>query len=174
MREWIETGKDISEKCFSFVFTRWKIALKSDWPTIGSARWCNIGGKQTVLTTIMRSSRYLRPPSTRGYCAMSTTDRARWGTASHNQAATKKVRLADDKAGLKEMVPRHGLEPWTNWLRVSCSTNWANEACIRLFTRLVPSRKMEPLVGIEPTTHALRMRCSTPELQWRREKRASK
>ena len=27
----------------------------------------------------------------------------------------------------KEMVPRHGLEPWTNWLRVSCSTNWAND-----------------------------------------------
>ena len=32
------------------------------------------------------------------------------------------------------MVHHHGLEPWTPWLRVRCSTNWANGA--RLFTHL--------------------------------------
>ena len=26
------------------------------------------------------------------------------------------------------LVHHHGLEPWTHWLRVSCSTNWANGA----------------------------------------------
>ena len=40
------------------------------------------------------------------------------------------------------LVHHHGLEPWTHWLRVSCSTNWANGAyfssrrkvCKRSFT----------------------------------------
>ena len=41
-----------------------------------------------------------------------------------------------------DLVHHHGLEPWTHWLRVSCSTNWANGAyfssrrkvCKRSFT----------------------------------------
>ena len=29
------------------------------------------------------------------------------------------------------MVHHHGLEPWTPWLRVRCSTSWANGASLR-------------------------------------------
>ena len=33
-------------------------------------------------------------------------------------------------------VRRQGLEPWTPWLRVRCSTNWANSAYSNLLSRL--------------------------------------
>ena len=33
------------------------------------------------------------------------------------------------------LVHHHGLEPWTHWLRVSCSTNWANGAYVAFTTK---------------------------------------
>ena len=38
----------------------------------------------------------------------------------------RSLRPLDQRAIL--MVHHHGLEPWTPWLRVRCSTNWANGA----------------------------------------------
>ena len=34
------------------------------------------------------------------------------------------------------LVHHHGLEPWTHWLRVSCSTNWANGACFLMYKKV--------------------------------------
>ena len=34
------------------------------------------------------------------------------------------------------LVHHHGLEPWTHWLRVSCSTNWANGAYFLVYKKV--------------------------------------
>ena len=42
-------------------------------------------------------------------------------------AFRRKSQISPKKTEVK-LVPREGLEPSTNWLRVNCSTNWATEA----------------------------------------------
>ena len=51
------------------------------------------------------------------------------------------------------LVHPQGFEPWTHWLRVSCSTNWAKSAKCKPFF-------VHPQ-GLEPWTHWLRVNCST-------------
>ena len=51
-----------------------------------------------------------------------------------------------------------GLEPWTPWLRVRCSTNWASGAYIKLLQALNLQVHRQ---GFEPWTPWLRVRCST-------------
>ena len=60
------------------------------------------------------------------------------------------------KKGITEVTPfvhPQGFEPWTHWLRVSCSTNWAKSAKCKPFF-------VHPQ-GLEPWTHWLRVNCST-------------
>lgn len=45
------------------------------------------------------------------------------------------------------VVLPQGLEPWTHWLRVSYSTNWATRAWWYLLTFMTSTRR----VGLEPT-----------------------
>ena len=62
------------------------------------------------------------------------------------------------------MVGHQGLEPWTNWLRVNCSTNWANGPIYAKFNN------MGWTMGIEPTTSGATNLCSTnwatPTITW--------
>ena len=56
---------------------------------------------------------------------------------------------------------RHpGFEPGTPWLKVMCSTNWANIPCLI-------SSKM-PRAGIEPATRGFSVLCSTNWAIWAR------
>ena len=59
---------------------------------------------------------------------------------------------------------RQGFEPWTPWLRVRCSTNWASGAYIKMYVKLSDLCLMTSQVhrqGFEPWTPWLRVRCST-------------
>ena len=58
---------------------------------------------------------------------------------SHKAAIIMKIALRFRKAIL---VHHRGLEPRTHWLRVSCSTNWANGAYMR-FTRYIVKSQFE-------------------------------
>ena len=58
---------------------------------------------------------------------------------SHKAAIIMKKALRFRKAFL---VHHRGLEPRTHWLRVSCSTNWANGAYMR-FTRYIVKSQFE-------------------------------
>ena len=61
--------------------------------------------------------------------------------------------------GIREPLLRHrGFEPRTTWLKVKCSTNWAN---IPYFFSL----KM-PRTGIEPVTRGFSVLCSTDWAIW--------
>ena len=57
------------------------------------------------------------------------------------------------------VVDQQGLEPWTHWLRVNCSTNWATGPYYKFFTNKhlkTPKDAIKPLyikgvVGTRPT-----------------------
>ena len=49
------------------------------------------------------------------------------------------------------LVHLQGLEPWTHWLRVSCSTNWAKGTSLLL----------AGVAGFEPTNDGIKIRCLT-------------
>ena len=49
------------------------------------------------------------------------------------------------------LVHLQGLEPWTHWLRVSCSTNWAKGTLVCL----------AGVAGFEPTNDGIKIRCLT-------------
>ena len=66
-------------------------------------------------------------------------------------------------ASLKEaFLMRHrGFEPRTTWLKVKCSTNWAN------IPLCIPSNYLEmPSSGIEPETRGFSVLCSTNWANW--------
>ena len=55
------------------------------------------------------------------------------------------------------LVHPQGLEPWTHWLRVNCSTSWAKSATFYFYCNV---EFVHPQ-GFEPWTHWLRVSCST-------------
>ena len=54
-----------------------------------------------------------------------------------------------------------GLEPWTHWLRVSCSTNWARGAYKILCFVFCKAFALAPRTGLEPVTSWLTVMRST-------------
>ena len=66
-----------------------------------------------------------------------------WGTDSNRRTRRERIysppRLATSLPHL--LVPEAGLEPATYWLQVSCSTNWAIPAVIKLWWRMTGSNR---------------------------------
>jgi hypothetical protein len=62
---------------------------------------------------------------------------------------------------------RHpGFEPGTPWLKVKCSTNWANIPLFNLINRLSIFQIKMPRAGIEPATRGFSVLCSTNWAIW--------
>jgi hypothetical protein len=67
-------------------------------------------------------------------------------------------------------MSRRGFEPLTLWLKVRCSTDWANGSCLYVFTCSkqffgILSKWMAGPAGFEPAHHGVKVRCLTTWLR---------
>ena len=60
------------------------------------------------------------------------------------------------------LVIPQGLEPWTLWLRVRCSTNWAKGSLDNKTTLIVALVEMVTSTGFEPVNAAVKGQCVKP------------
>ena len=77
-----------------------------------------------------------------------------WSPHKHNKKHRPRSSIS---AKTVPLVRLQGFEPWTPWLRVRCSTNWAKDAyliiCLSFFVSFVPQDMLYYTLWFEESQH---------------------